>query len=189
MFSLISVNFILLWHMVMYEQQLPYVKIKSYGFKFIWSLPWEALSAASGRATFSFSLGTSPTGMVVEAKACSKLWEAAPSWGTSTALSEEVSLRTSGSLDCSCWLGGRGSWVWASSVVAATIEAASPWLGGRFEARMAGGEIDVFWPSQLRRSLNLSSVESFLPSLNTVGTTYGRDLCPKGIPISATLMS
>ena len=65
--------------------------------------------------------------------------------------------------------------------MAATIEAASPWLGGRFEARMAGGEIDVFWPSQLKRSLNPSSVESFLPSLSTVGTTYGRDLCSKGI--------
>ena len=62
----------------------------------------EALLAASGGITFSLSLGTSLAGMVVEAKACSKLWEAAPSCGTYTALSEDVSFEASGSFDCSC---------------------------------------------------------------------------------------
>ena len=42
-------------------------------------------------------------------------------------------------------------------------------------------EVDVFWPSQLKRSLNLSSVESFLPSLSTIDSTYDWDLCPEGI--------
>ena len=78
------------------------IKIKIYGFNFIWSLFLEALSATLGGITSSFSLGTSPVGMVVEAKACSKLWEVAPSCGTSAALSEDVSFEASSSFDCSC---------------------------------------------------------------------------------------
>ena len=42
-------------------------------------------------------------------------------------------------------------------------------------------EVDVFWPSQLRRSLNPDSVKSFLPSLSTVGLIYGKNLCLEGI--------
>ena len=52
---------------------------------------------ASVGIIFSFSLGASSAGMITEAKACSKPWEAAPSCGTSTALFEDISLGTSGS--------------------------------------------------------------------------------------------
>ena len=111
-------------------------------FNFIWSLSLELLLAglsASVGIVFSFSLGAPSASIVIEAKACSKPWEAAPSYGISTALSEDISLETSGSFVCSCWLGGKGSWGCASSIGSATVEATSPWMKGRSEARMAGG--------------------------------------------------
>ena len=55
--------------------------MKIHGFNFIWSLFLEVLLAwiaALVGVTFSFSLGASSTGMVFEAKANSKPWEAAP---------------------------------------------------------------------------------------------------------------
>ena len=76
-----------------------------YGFNFIWSLSLEVLlacSAASVGITFSFPLGASLAGMVTEARAYSKPWEAALSLGTSKALSEETTLRASDSFACSC---------------------------------------------------------------------------------------
>ena len=45
---------------------------------------------------------------------------------------------------------------------------------------MTGGKKTFFWHSQLRRSLNPSSVEGFFLSLSTVGSIYGGDLCPEG---------
>ena len=86
--------------------------MKIHCFNFIWSLSLEVLLAnlaASIGIIFSFSLGAPSVGMVTEAKACSKPWEAAPSCGTSTALSEDISLGASGSFACSYWLGGKGS--------------------------------------------------------------------------------
>ena len=71
--------------------------------------------ATSVGVTFSFSLGASLASMVTEAKASSKPWEAAPSYGTSVVLSkglsmsEEISLGASDSFACSYWLGGGGS--------------------------------------------------------------------------------
>ena len=53
------------------------------------------------RNCFLFSLGAPSAGIVIKAKACSKPWEAAPSCGTSAALSEDVSFETSGSFDYS----------------------------------------------------------------------------------------
>ena len=70
---------------------------------------------ALGGATFSFSLGASLAGMVIEDKASSKPSEAAPSCGTFVALSkglpslEETSLGALGCFAYSCWLGGGGS--------------------------------------------------------------------------------
>ena len=69
-------------------------------FNFIWSLSLELLLAglsASVGIVFSFSLGAPSTSIVIKAKACSKSWEAAPSCGTSSALSKDVSFETSGS--------------------------------------------------------------------------------------------
>ena len=112
------------------------------GFNFIWSLSLEILLACLAALvgiTFSFSLGPSSTGMVTEAKACSKPWEAAPSRGTSEALSKDISLGASDSFACSYWLGGRGSWGCISSIGSATIEAASPWMEEKSEAHMASG--------------------------------------------------
>ena len=54
-------------------------------------------------------------------------------------------------------------------------------VGRKVQSSYGWGEIDIFWPSQFRRSLNPGLVESFFPSLSTVGTTYSRDLCPEGI--------
>ena len=54
------------------------------------------------RNHFLLSLGAPSAGIVIEAKACSKPWEAAPSYGISAALSEDVSFETSCSFDCSC---------------------------------------------------------------------------------------
>ena len=74
-------------------------------FRFYLNLSLEVLLAglsASVGIVFSFSLGAPSTGIVIEAKACSKLWEVALSCGTSAALSEDVSFKTSGSFDCSC---------------------------------------------------------------------------------------
>ena len=85
--------------------------MKIHGFNFIWSLFFEVLSAwitTSGGPTFSFSLGASLAGMVTKAKANSKPWEAAPSYGTFVVLSEglpmleEISLGVSGSFACFC---------------------------------------------------------------------------------------
>ena len=42
-------------------------------------------------------------------------------------------------------------------------------------------EEDIFWLSQLRKSLNPSSVEGFFLSLSTVGLAYGGNLCPEGV--------
>ena len=86
--------------------------MKIHCFNFIWILSVEVLPAilsASAGTISSLSLGASPAGMVTEAKAYSKPWEAAPSCGTSTALSEDISLGASGSFACSYWLGGKGS--------------------------------------------------------------------------------
>ena len=65
------------------------------------------------------------------------------------------------------------------------------WLSNRtshflFIGRKAWGsygwrEKDIFWPSQLRRSLNPSSVEGFFLSLRTIGLAYGGDLYSEGI--------
>ena len=85
--------------------------MKIHGFNFIWSLFLEVLLAWIATlvgVTFSFSLGASSTGMVIETKASSKPWEVAPSYGTSVVLSEglptseEISFGTSGSFACSC---------------------------------------------------------------------------------------
>ena len=40
---------------------------------------------------------------------------------------------------------------------------------------------DVFWFSQLRRRLNPSSVEGFIPGPSAIGSTHSWDLCPKGV--------
>ena len=74
-------------------------------FRFYLNLSLEVLLAglsASVGIVFSFSLGAPSTGIVIEAKACSKPWEVVLSCGTFTALSEDVSFETSGSFDCSC---------------------------------------------------------------------------------------
>ena len=42
-------------------------------------------------------------------------------------------------------------------------------------------EEDIFWPSQLGRSINPSSVEGFFPDLRVVGSAYNGDLYPKGL--------
>ena len=117
-------------------------KIKIHCFNFIWILSLEVLPVAlstSIGAISSFSLGASPTSMVTEAKACSKLWEAVPSFGTSVALFDDISLGVSGSFVYSYWFGGRVSWGCISLIGLATVEATSPCVEGRFEAWMANG--------------------------------------------------
>ena len=42
-------------------------------------------------------------------------------------------------------------------------------------------EEDIFWPSQLGRSINPSSVEGFFPVLSAVGSAYDEDLCLEDI--------
>ena len=84
-----------------------------------------SLSALAGIIS-SFSLGASPTGMVIEVKACSKLWEATLSSGTSAALSEDFSLGASVSFICYCWLGQGGSRGCISLTGLAIVEATSP---------------------------------------------------------------
>ena len=54
-------------------------------------------------------------------------------------------------------------------------------IGSKAWSSYGWREEDVFWPSQLERSLNPSSVEGFFPSLSVVGLAYGEDLCPEGI--------
>ena len=39
-------------------------------------------------------------------------------------------------------------------------------------------EKDIFWLSQLKRSINPCSVECFFPGLSVVGSAYGGNLCP-----------
>ena len=53
--------------------------------------------------------------------------------------------------------------------------------GGRVRGSYGWWEVDVSWPSQFRRGLNPSSIQGFLPGLGIVGSTYGGDLCSKGI--------
>ena len=89
-----------------------------------------------GGTSLSFSLEAPPTGRVVEARSFSKLWEAALGWRASATLSEEVPFWISGSLPCSCWLGGGGFWSWVSSAGWVTRGATFFWLG----THMAGGK-------------------------------------------------
>ena len=130
-----------------WKKQIPlqkswlYYKVKIHYFNLIWSLEvlLVGLSASVGIVS-SLSLEVPSAGMVVEAKAYWKSWEATPSWGTSVVLLEDVSFETSSSFDYLCWLRGRGSWGRTSWTESAIVEATSPWVEGRSEARMAGGK-------------------------------------------------
>ena len=107
---------------------------------FIWSLDLEALSVDSWGISFSFSLEAPPTGKVVEANSFSKFWDAAPGWGASATLFEEVPCGTSSHFVYSCWLDVGGFWSWTSSGDLVTGGAASFWPEVEPGARMAGGK-------------------------------------------------
>ena len=154
--------------------------MKIHCFNFIWILSVEVLPAilsALARTISSLSLRASPTGMVIEAKAYSKPWEAAPSSGTSVALSEDVFFRAF----CLFLLIGRKRiqrlhfFNWLSN-----CKGCFTLSGWKVRGSNGWWVVDIFWFRQLRRSLNPNSVEGFIPSLSAIDTTHSWDLCLKG---------
>ena len=54
-------------------------------------------------------------------------------------------------------------------------------IGSKAWSSYSWREKDIFRPSQLKISINPSSVEGFFSGLSAVGLAYGGDLCPEGI--------
>ena len=161
------------------KTELYYIR-KVHFFNLIWSL--EVLLARFSTSVVvipSFSFKAPSTGIVVEAKSCWKPWEATPLLDLQQPCSRIllVELR----LFCRPLLTGKRRILGLHFFGRISNRKSHFTLSGREVWGSYGKRVvNIVNFPQLRRSLNLSSVKGFIPSLGAVNAAYNWDLYPKG---------